>query len=240
MTEPDTGMAGNDATVTRSRSPVPAIAFALAAPFVIAAYMTSAIALEAFFCPPTAWKTGALGSVASLQAGVFLIVVCVAILVIRTSNRIAERKLSPTFALLRTIAKNDYYCVTAMLYSLLIIAALWINYWQSYYCVGPSGIVVRTGITAPPHATLWDDVKAVQARCAITKSGLEGGLTITLDNGKMVPLRLKTGAVGAGPGDYAPIRAALAGRDYKFSLAPSVTQNACPPELYQVFTTWGH
>jgi hypothetical protein len=239
MTEPEAGTAGIDATVPRSRSPVPAVAFALLAPFAVAAYLTSAIKLEAFFCPPTAWKFGALGSVASLQVGMFLIVLCIAILVIRTSSRIADRKLSPVFGMLRTIAKNDYYCTTTILYSLLVIAALWINYWQSYYCVGPDGIVFRTGMAATPRATAWGDVKAVQARCAITNAGLEGGLTITLDNGTTVPLRLKTGAVGSAPGDYAPIRAALAGRHYKFSLAPSVTQNACPPELYQVFTTWG-
>ncbi len=238
MREPESGTAGRYARVTPARSPVPAVAFALLAPFAVAAYLTSATALEAFFCPPSAWKSGTLGSVASLQVGVFLIVLCVAILVIRTSTRIGERKLSPAFALLRTIAKNDYYCSTTMLYSLLVIAAVWINYWQSYYYVGPDGIVVRAGITATPRTTAWGDVKAVEARCAITKTGLEGGLTITLDNGKTIPLRLKTGAVGSAPGDYAPIRAALAGAHYKFSLAPSVTQNACPPELYLVFTAW--
>ena len=194
--------------------------------------------MEAFFCPRPIWKSGTLASVVSLQVSVLLIVMCVAIMVIRTSSRINERKLSPVFALLRSIAKNDYYCVTTMLYALLIVSATWINYGESYYCVGPSGILVRPSVIAAPRAWGWDDVKIVSAHCAVTKFGFEGGLSLTLENGTTIPLRLKTGTTGAKPGDYAPIEAALAGRAYRFALTPSVTQNTCPPQLYRAFTDW--
>ncbi len=238
MTEPGTGLPDAKPQRSGSRSPVPAVAFALLAPFAIAAYMTSATALETFWCATDSWKSGTLGSVASLQVGVFLIVLCVAILVIRTSTRIGERKLSPAFALLRTIAKNDYYCVTTMLYCLLVIAALWVNYWQSYYCVGRPGIVVRTSIVATPRSWRWDEVTAVRARCAIAKSGLEGSLTITLGDGTTIPLKLKSGTPDGAPGDVGPIQAALAGHRIDYALAPSVTQSTCPPDLYRAFTAW--
>ena len=238
MTEPEAGSAGSDTIVARARSPVPAIAFALIAPFAVAAYLTSAISMEAFFCPPGGWKSGSLGSVASLQVGVFLIVVCVAVLVLRSSSRLAERPLSPPLAFLRTIARNDYYCITTTLYSLLIVAGLWLNYLTSYYCVGPIGIVVRTSLIAAPRTSHWDNVRTVQAHCALTRSGLEGSLTLILDTGVTIPLPLKILRSGSAQGDYDPIRTALTGRQYQFRLSPSVTQNTCPPELYGVFTTW--
>jgi hypothetical protein len=232
--------AGEPVTVPqppRPKPPVPVIAFALTAPFAVAAYLISAVTMEASLCPADTWKTGPLGSTASLQIGVFLIVLCVVILVIRTSTRIAGSKLSAPFALMRTIAKNDYYCATMLLYSLLGMAVAWVNYWESYFCIGTQGIIARTGIISRPRTATWDDVQTALAQCAITKSGLAGTLTITLDDGVIIPLKLKSGTTTT-PGDFAPIRGALRGHHYLFGMAPSVTQETCPPALYQAFTTW--
>lgn len=238
MTEPETGPAGGDAKVPRPRSSVSAVAFALLAPFVAAAYLSSASAMDAFFCPVDTWKFGRLGSFGSLQVGVFAIFLMVGILVIRTSTRIAQRRLSPVLSFLRTVAKNDYYCVTMLMYGLLVIVLIWSNYVESYYCAGPTGLVIRTGLIRPATAAGWNHVRTALANCAITKSGLTGMLTLTLDDGAVIPMWLKTGTSPSQPGDYAPIRTALAGQPYLFGLTPSVTQNGCPPELYVAFTNW--
>ncbi|MEI7710104.1 MAG: hypothetical protein WCI94_01640 [Rhodospirillales bacterium] len=141
------------------------IVFAAMVPLTIMAYLAAAIALEGAFCGPSTFKAGALGSTVNLQIGVGGIVFSSVILLFRANDRIAKRKLTQPFSTVRAIAKNDYLCVTALCYCLLLCSAAWTNYLQSYYCVSSSGILVRPNAYTEPRALTWDNVEIVRAQC---------------------------------------------------------------------------
>ena len=214
------------------------IAFAATVPLTIVAYLAAAIALEGTFCGPSVFKAGPMGSAVNLEIGVGGIVLASMILLLRSSDRIGKRKLTQPFFTVRAIAKNDYLCVAALCYCLLLCSAVWTNYLQSYYCVSENGILVRPNAYSAPRTLTWDDVEIVRAQCGKTIRGRWGSTILTLSDGSDIPLRLNTPMEGLPQRDYDTLHAALAGRHYLYDAMPSVDRNLCPPVLFRHFTNW--
>ena len=117
-----------------------------------------------------------------------------------------------------------------------VSALIWVNYLESYYCVTPDQILVKTGLLNSTKSKGWQDVRVVRAECGHGRNGLIWtDLRLTFFDGTEITVPLRTNRLSR---DYKTVRAALAGGHYDYHMSETAVPNLCPPTVYPLLTNW--
>lgn len=184
-----------------------------------------------FGCPAGTLTSGPTASPSGITAALLLLPASY-ILMVCTGFEGVHDKFASSLWLRRNLAVSVAVGVSAFVLNTAVIA----NMALSYFCMTPSEIVVGPGIAGSREQLGWNDVKLVHAYCwqsaptgRFGRGTSSGGLLLGLANGRTVTLNRATSF------DFALVRNALAGRDYRYETSNLVR---CPSYLYELFTHW--
>lgn len=196
-------------------------------------YLIVPFLLQGEFCPVSTFKFGSDGSIVSLVAGV--VCACIAAVVCLTplSTTSASKPGSPGQTRPATKSSLSRIVVfTAAGLLMLGSIAIWLEFTGSYFCLTPSAILLRAGPLRMTRTLGWQEVTEVRARCGRDRSGLWGGLVVTLATGDELSFQLNGATRAAARSDYNNMQRALDGYRHRYVIAESVTQDQCPAVEY--------
>jgi hypothetical protein len=205
----------------------------------LGAYVTLPLVLHGALCPPGTFKAGPMSSIFWLGVGVFLIIACATILLVRGGTRFPDagspQKLTP----IRALQKDKIIYLIVVFFGLLVSAVIWWSSLESYYCVTTDKILLHPSAFEPSRAMTWDDVRLVRAECERIKGGyLVGRVVLLLSNQVELNLTFNDQTSASLTRDFETVKTALAERHYRYQVSSSVTPSLCPLGLYSLFLDW--
>lgn len=194
-------------------------------------YLILPVLLVGKFCPATTFASGPMASIFLSICGLVLSMFSYMYLATGLWPK-AEAKPRFKYPILDIFVDNHRHLfLTSTICGLGLGGFVWINTFESYYCLTPQDIFLHPSALSKARSLNWNDIEIVQAQCWHTKSGPVGGLVMSFRDGERIRMSLSQGQ-GSHAQEYMAIRKALKDQSYSYVTDLSVAPSECPSNVY--------